>query len=61
MKHELVRWLCIELNIGMVRGSNLGEPKLNFILLFLVLAWNWRVRGNPSRPSSQGWLESNLL
>jgi len=31
MKHELVRWLCIELNIGMVRGSNLGEPKLNFI------------------------------
>jgi len=34
MKHELVRWLCIELNIGMVMGSSLGRTKLVYFCQF---------------------------
>jgi len=31
----------------MVMTSSLEELKLNFILLNLVLAWIWKVKGNP--------------
>ena len=36
MKHDVVEWLCIELDIGIVMGSNLGEPKFNSLF-----ARNW--------------------
>jgi len=36
MKHDLVEWLCIEFDIGMVRGSNLDEPKLSFLFAKLI-------------------------
>ena len=30
-KHDMLEWLCIELIIGMVMGSNLGELKFDFL------------------------------
>jgi len=53
MKCELVEWFGIEY---MGVGSNLDLNETLF-LLFLVLSWIWRVKGNPSRLSSQGWLK----
>ena len=29
MKHELVKWLCIDVTLVWFMGSNLGESKLN--------------------------------
>jgi len=36
MKHELVKWLCIELDMDMVMGSNLGRSKLSFPFAKLI-------------------------
>jgi len=57
MKHELVKWLFIELNVGMVMGLNLGRTKLGFFLSKLLLAWIWKGRENSSWMGSQGRLE----
>jgi len=38
MKHNMVEWLCIELGICMVMGSNLGEPNLIIFLLKISVA-----------------------
>ena len=48
MKHELVRWLCIELNIGMVMGSNLGWTKLGFLFVNFSFGMKVKGQGNPS-------------
>jgi len=40
MKHELVEWLLIELNIGMVMGLKLGGPKLNFLFAKISFGMN---------------------
>jgi len=53
MKHELVRWLCIELNIGMVMGSNLGRTKLGF--LFVNFSFGMKVKGQGNPSSQGGW------
>jgi len=42
-KHELVKWLCMELDIGMVKGSNLGRIK--FIFLFSKILFGMNVKG----------------
>jgi len=36
MKHELVKWLYIDLGIDMVMGLNLGRPKLSFLLILFL-------------------------
>ena len=48
MKHELVKWLYIDLGIDMVMGLNLGRPKLSFLLI-LFLAWMEKGKENPNR------------
>jgi len=50
-KHELVKWLCMELDIGMVRGLNLVRIKLNF--LFAKILFGMKVKGHRN-PSGQG-------
>jgi len=53
MKHGLVEWLCIELNIGMVMGLNLGRTKLGF--LFVNFSFGMKVKGQGSPSSQGGW------
>jgi len=53
MKHELVRWLFIELNIGMVKGLNLGRTKLSF--LFVNFSFGMKVKGQGNPNSQGGW------
>jgi len=48
MKHELVKWLCIELNIGMVMCLNLGRSKLNFLFDKSFFGMNVKGQRNPS-------------
>jgi len=50
MKHELVKWLSIDLDIGMIMGSNLGNFTLNFIFARISFGINMKARN----PSSQG-------
>jgi len=42
MKHELVKWLCIGLDNGMIMGLNLGSPTSNFLFARIMLAWIWK-------------------
>jgi len=53
MKRELVEWLLIEFNIGMVMGSNFGGTKLNF--LFAKISFRMKVKGQGSLGSQGGW------
>jgi len=53
MKHELVRWLCSELNIGMVLGLKLGITKLGF--LFVNFSFGMKVKGQGNPSSQGGW------
>jgi len=55
MKHELVELVRHGFGMYMSVRLNLGRPKWNFIFaIFFSLIWSWRVKGNPSRNSSQG-------
>jgi len=47
MKHEFVKWLCIELNIRMVMGLNLGRTKLSFLFANFSLGMNMRGKRKP--------------
>jgi len=53
MKHELVEWWPIELNVGMVMGLNLGGTKFNF--LFAKISFGMKVKGQGSPSSQGGW------
>jgi len=42
MKYDLVKWLCIDLDIGMVMGSNLCSFTLNFIFARISFGMNMK-------------------
>ena len=42
MKHECVKWLSIDLDIGMAMGSNLGSFTLNFIFARISFDMNMK-------------------
>jgi len=48
MKNELVRWLCIKLNIGMVMSLNLGRTKLGFLFVNFSFGMKVKGQGNPN-------------
>jgi len=54
MKSGLVEWFGIGLVCAWVWVQTLEDPNETLFLPFLVLIWSWRVKGNPSRHSSQG-------
>jgi len=48
-------------DIGLVRGSNLGKPKLNFLFAKISFGMKVKGHGNPSwLRSNQGWLKNRL-
>jgi len=53
MKCELVEGWLIELNVGMVMGSNLGGTKLNFLSAKISFGVKMKGQGSPSNQG--GW------
>ena len=48
-KHDMVGWLCIELNIGMVWVQTLVNPNLTSFLLNTSCGFNVKRQRKPSR------------
>jgi len=49
MKHDMVGWLCIELNIGMVWVQTLVNLNLTSLLLNISCGLNVKRQRKPSR------------
>jgi len=58
-----MNWLngCTWFDIGMVMGSNLGEPKLNSLFAKISFSLKVKGHGNPSwLRNNQWWLKNKL-
>ena len=62
MKHELVKWLCFDLIIGLMWVRTLVNPKLNSLFVKIYFGMKVKGHGNPNWPrSSQGWLKNRCV